>query len=183
LKNCLDSNRGVKQVADVILETERLILRPPITDDLSGWAALMADAEASRFIGGPLDVRAAWASLAVMTGSWSLQGFGNFSIIDKRTGAWMGRAGPWMPPGWPGPEIGWALRREYWGAGYAREASVAAIAWARDTLKWTRMIHVIHPENLRSIALAQSLGSSFEGRLGEGELGSPVPLLVFGLKF
>jgi RimJ/RimL family protein N-acetyltransferase len=183
LKNCPEFNRGAIQVADVILETQRLILRPPIADDLSGWAGLMADPEASRFIGGPLDVRAAWASLAVMTGSWSLQGFGNFSVIDKQTGAWIGRAGPWMPPGWPGPEIGWAFARQYWGQGFAREASEAAIVWVRDTLKWARMIHIIHPENLRSIALAQALGSSLEGRLEEGELGSPVRLLLFGRKF
>jgi len=34
------------------LETERLLLRPPIEADLDGWAELMADAESSRFIGG-----------------------------------------------------------------------------------------------------------------------------------
>jgi RimJ/RimL family protein N-acetyltransferase len=34
------------------LETARLILRPPAAEDLDGWAELMADAEAARYIGG-----------------------------------------------------------------------------------------------------------------------------------
>ena len=35
-----------------VLETERLILRPPIEADLDAWAAFAADAEAARFLGG-----------------------------------------------------------------------------------------------------------------------------------
>jgi RimJ/RimL family protein N-acetyltransferase len=34
------------------IETDRLILRPPRAEDLDGWAELMGDAEAARFIGG-----------------------------------------------------------------------------------------------------------------------------------
>ena len=37
-----------------VLETPRLLLRPPTLDDFDRWAELMADPEASRFIGGPL---------------------------------------------------------------------------------------------------------------------------------
>lgn len=169
-------------MADITLETERLILRPPVAEDFPAWAGMMADEEASRFIGGPLDRRHAWASMAVMAGAWSLQGMGNFSVLLKETGQWIGRAGPWMPEGWPGPEIGWAFAKAYWGKGYAREAAKASIGWARDALGWSRIIHIIHPQNLSSIALAQALGSEFINRLAEGELESPERLLLFGRK-
>lgn len=170
-------------MTDVILETERLILRPPILDDLAGWSEMMGDAEASHFIGGPLDARAARVNMFAMAGAWSLQGFGNFSVIHKETGQWIGRAGPWMPPGWPGPEVGWAFLRAYWRQGLAQEASRATISWVRETLGWQRIIHIIHPDNLDSIALAQALGSSFEDRLAVGALGSAERLLVFSQKF
>lgn len=168
---------------DVHIETPRLILRPPLLDDLPGWKAMMSDVHASRFIGGPLDETASWASLAIMAGAWQLDGFANFSILLKETGTWIGRAGPWMPDGWPGPEIGWALLREHWGRGYAREAAQASMDWVRTRLGWDHVIHIIHPQNGPSIALAEALGSSFEYRLEAGELDSETPLLVFGQRF
>lgn len=42
------------------LETDRLLLRPPLAGDLDGWAELMGDPEASRFIGGPMARSPAW---------------------------------------------------------------------------------------------------------------------------
>ena len=47
-----------------VLETERLLLRPPRQEDLGGWAALMADEESSKFIGGPVGRAAAWRGMA-----------------------------------------------------------------------------------------------------------------------
>ena len=45
---------------------------------------MMADPDNSRFIGGPLGPRAAWASLSIMAGSWALHGFGNFSVTRRK---------------------------------------------------------------------------------------------------
>ena len=167
-------------MANIQIETGRLILRPPQEGDLDGWSQLMAHEEASRFIGGPLEQRAAWASLSVMAGAWALHGFANFSIVDKETGLWIGRAGPWEPPGWPGSEIGWALLPSFWGRGLAHEAANATINWVREELGWKHIVHIIHPQNLRSIALAQSLGSKFKRHLAIGEIGNSETLLVFG---
>ena len=48
-----------------------------------------------------------------MAGSWALNGFGMFSVIEKASGLWLGRIGPWRPDGWPGNEVGWGLVSEY----------------------------------------------------------------------
>ena len=32
-----------------------------------------------------------------------------FSVIEKDSGRWIGRIGPWQPEGWPGTEVGWSL--------------------------------------------------------------------------
>lgn len=142
-----------------MIETERLLLRPPNTSDRSAWTAFLADPEVTRFIGGPQDEAGAWRNLCLFAGAWSIQGYSNFSVIEKASGLWVGRAGAWYPPGWPGREIGWAFRREVWGQGYATEAATACLAWAYEELGWTEAIHVIHPENLASIAVAKRIGA------------------------
>jgi RimJ/RimL family protein N-acetyltransferase len=104
-----------------------------------------------------------------MAGSWGLNGFGMFSLIEKATGRWVGRVGPWRPEGWPGTEIGWGLHPAAHGKGYAVEAATAAMDWVVDHLGWTRIIHCIDPANAPSIKVAQRIGSRFleEGRLPE----------------
>lgn len=153
------------------LETEPLILRPPIEDDLDGWEALAADAEAMRYLGGVQPRASAWRGHAMMAGSWALHGFGMFAVIDKASGHWIGRVGPWRPEGWPGTEIGWSLLRPFWGRGYAREAAAATMDWAVDALGWTDIIHTIAPDNVPSIGLAERLGSTYRG---PGRLPPPV---------
>ena len=68
------------------IETSRLILRPPIEEDLDGWAAFTADEEAVRYLGGPQPRETAWRFMAAMAGSWALKGFGMFSVVEKESG-------------------------------------------------------------------------------------------------
>jgi RimJ/RimL family protein N-acetyltransferase len=153
-----------------VIETERLILRPPLAEDLDGWAELAGDAEAARFIGGVQPRAGAWRSMAAMAGSWALHGFGMFSVIEKESGRWIGRLGPWRPEGWPGTEIGWGLVRAAWGKGYATEGAIAATGWALDALGWDDIVHCIDPANSASARVAERLGSV---RRGTGRLPAP----------
>lgn len=155
---------------DPILETERLILRRPIEADLEAWAAFAADEANTRFIGGPQPRAMAWRALATIAGSWVIKGYGMFSVIERATGNWIGRLGPWQPAGWPGPEIAWSLTRDAQGKGYAYEGATAAIDFAVDTLGWSRFIHCINPENASSAALAARLGST---NTGPGKMPEP----------
>lgn len=160
-----------------MLETPRLILRPPTQEDFPAFAAMQAEAETMRFLGGPTGPDAAWRMLAQLAGSWALLGFGMFSVIEKQSGCWVGRVGPWRPGGegggWPGSEVGWGVRADFAGKGYAHEAAVAAIDWAFDHLGWSEVIHCIEPQNARSIALAERLGSK---RLRAATLPPPINL-------
>jgi RimJ/RimL family protein N-acetyltransferase len=142
------------------LETQRLILRPPLEEDLDGLAALMADEEAACFVGGRQPRSGAWRQLAAFAGSWALRGYGMFSVIEKASGRWIGRVGPWQPEGWPGAEVGWALDRSAWGCGYATESAAASIDWAFEQLGWEDVIHCIAPANRPSIPVAERLGST-----------------------
>ena len=145
------------------LETARLILRPPLEEDLDDWAAFMADEQTARFVGGVQPRAVAWRFMATTAGSWVLKGFGMFSVIEKESGRWVGRLGPTQPEGWPGKEVGWGIVKSAWGKGYATEGATAAIDWVFDALGWTDVIHVIAPENLPSARVAERLGSAKRG--------------------
>lgn len=162
------------------LDTPRLRLRVPRADDLDAWAAMMADAEAARFIGGVASRSVTWRAMMSMIGAWHAQGFAMFSVYEIATARWVGRVGPWMPDGWPGTEVGWGIARECWGRGYATEAAAAAIDWAFDHLDWTEVIHCIDPANLASQGVARKLGSR---NRGPGKLPPPfedAPIDIWG---
>ncbi|MCB8883791.1 GNAT family N-acetyltransferase [Acidisoma cellulosilytica] len=152
-----------------ILETKRLLMRPPIADDFDAWAAFLADEHSTRFLGGPQTRTQAWRSIAIAAGCWSLQGFSMFSVIEKETGQWIGRIGPWRPVGWPGNEITWGITRAAQGRGFALEGTIAAIDWVFATLDWTEVIHTIEQANEGSAALARRLGSVLCGKVDRPE--------------
>lgn len=142
------------------LETDRLIMRPPVEADLEGWAAFDGDERATEFFGGPKGRAASWEFLSSAAGMWALRGCGLFSVLEKGSGRWIGRIGPWKPEG-ATAEIGWAILPSIWGNGYATEGARAAIDWVIDTLGWTQICHCIDAQNAASIAVAQRLGSQW----------------------
>ena len=155
---------------DLQLETPRLVLRPPRLEDLDAWSAMMADEPTTRFIGGVAERPVCWRQLMTMIGAWSAHGFAMFSVVERASGRWIGRVGPWRPEGWPGTEVGWSIVRDCWGRGYAVEAAIATTDWAFETLGWIDVIHSIAPDNVASQRVAQKLGSRL---LGPGRLPPP----------
>lgn len=153
-----------------LLETERLTLRPIALEDFPRWAGMMADPEAARFLGGAQSAAVAWRGFMTMAGAWGLTGISMFSVIERATGLWLGRIGPWQPYGWPGTEVGWGLHPDAQGKGYGVEAATAAIDYAFDVLGWTEVIHCIDPDNTPSQRLAERLGST---NLGPTRLPAP----------
>jgi RimJ/RimL family protein N-acetyltransferase len=153
------------ELKDLRIETARLILRPPRLEDFESWAAFQNDEIATRFVGGRQARGLAWRTFMCMCGAWAMTGVAMFSVIEKSSGKWIGRLGPWHPDGWPGDEVGWGIAREHWGKGYASEGAAAAMDYAFDVLGWDKVIHVIDPENKASIGVARKLGSTLLRRV------------------
>jgi len=150
----------------ITLETERLILRMFRQEDLDAYAAMCADEEVMRYIGEgkAIDRVGAWRQMAMMLGQWCLKGHGQFALEERATGVLLGRAGYFEPEGWPGFELGWLLRRESWGKGYATEATRLLLRHAFEAMGRERVISLIRPANTRSIRVAERLGERLEGR-------------------
>jgi RimJ/RimL family protein N-acetyltransferase len=140
------------------VETERLLLREWRGEDLDAYAAMYADPEVTRFLGGPADREDAWRRMAMMAGHWVVRGYGNWVLERREDGRMIGRAGLWRPEGWPGLEVGWLLARDAWGHGYATEAGRAACQWARRELGADELISIIAVGNAASRRVAERLG-------------------------
>jgi RimJ/RimL family protein N-acetyltransferase len=169
----------------VTLETERLILRMWEGRDFDALASMLAEPEVMRFLsadGKPMSRFDAWRSLCANIGHWQLRGFGMFAVLERVTGELVGRIGPWQPEGWPGLEIGWTLRSQYWGRGYATEAVNRCITYAFNELQRTHLISLIDPGNLRSIRVAERVGERLEGTTTLPHLPGDRRVLQYGLR-
>lgn len=158
-------------MTEPVIETARLILRPPVVEDFSRWAEFHADPETNRFLGGVQPPPQTWRTMMAVIGQWAATGEAMFSVIEKDSGLWMGRIGPLHPYGWPGTEVGWSLHPDARGRGYAIEAAAASMDYAVDVLRWTDVIHCIAPANLASARVAERLGST---NRGPGRLPEPM---------
>jgi RimJ/RimL family protein N-acetyltransferase len=149
----------------VELQTARLTLRMLREADLDAYAEMYADPEVMRYIGDgqPLNRHMAWRNLAMMVGHWSLRGYGLWAAEELSSGALVGRIGFWNPEGWPGFELGWMLRRSFWGRGFATEGARAALQYAFSQLGQPQVISLILPDNAASIRVAQRLGQRLQG--------------------
>jgi len=154
------------QSNDPVIETERLLLRRWREADIEPNTAMLADPASGRFItsdGKPVtDAFLGWRNAAIMAGHWTLHGFGMFVVEEKQTGSFVGRVGPWSPPGWPGFEIGWGIASDFRGKGYAVEAATASIDWVFARFEIDRIIHCIDRENVASQGVARRLGAIIE---------------------
>jgi RimJ/RimL family protein N-acetyltransferase len=147
------------------LETARLTLRMLREEDLDTYAAICADPDVMRYLGeGKTLTRAeAWRQMALIIGHWQLRGYGFWAVEERATGALLGRIGFFIPEGWPGFELGWVLRREAWGQGYATEGAQRALAHAFTAMDREHVISLIYPANTPSIRVAERIGETLEG--------------------
>jgi len=149
------------------LVTARLDLRMFREDDLDAYAEMSADAEVMRFIGvgGPVGADVAWRQMALFLGEWALHGYGMWAVEERASGLLIGRVGFLNPHGWPACELGWLLKRDAWGRGFALEAAQAGKTYGRTNLGIGELISLIRPDNERSIALAHRLGAALDRKI------------------
>ena len=162
--------------SDVRLETARLLLRPMTTRDLDDFVALHEDPEVTRFIT-VFDRAASEERLRKNDEEWAERGHGIFAVLrrdegDADAGEFIGRASVKHWPQFEETEVGWALRREAWGHGYATEAARALVDWAFSEFDLPYLTAMVAPGNERSVRVVERLCMT---QIREDELlGDPV---------
>jgi len=150
-------------MAEVAVQTERLRLRTWDPEDLDEFMAHTNTEPVMRWLGG---VRArAWHEAALGRIEGYQRNFGHtFWIVERKSdGALLGFCGLKRvnSEGAPFPgdfEVGWRLREDAWGQGYAKEAAIASLDLAFDRFGAPHVVALTVNQNESSQGLMKRLG-------------------------
>jgi len=150
-----------------ILTTARLRLEPMADAHLDGLNALNADPEVMRYISGRPETREeTQAVITKVKDRWAAMGYSWWTFIEIDSGQIVGAGAlqnlrremqPLPDPACP-LELGWRLRRDRWGRGYASEAAFAMGDWAFDAFRPGELLAVCEPANTASSSVMKRLG-------------------------
>jgi RimJ/RimL family protein N-acetyltransferase len=152
----------VEQV--VVLETSRLRLREFVPQDAGALATVLGDPIAMQYYPAPFDRKGVEEWIERNRNRYQRDGYGLWAMLLKDSGELIGDCGCFLRDieGREDVEIGYHVRRDLWGIGYATEAAQACMQYAYTTLGFDRVISLIRPENLQSIRVAEKNGLTCE---------------------
>jgi [ribosomal protein S5]-alanine N-acetyltransferase len=163
-----------------VIETERLALREFTLDDVDGMFAIIGDAETMKYYPQTFsrDDAADWIQRNLER--YRHDGFGLYAVTLKASGNFIGDCGfAWQEvEGETLLEVGYHLRRDQWGHGYATEAARACMDYAFRDLGATEVVSLIRPENLPSRRVAERNGLQVERQVTHAGL----PHLLYVMK-
>jgi RimJ/RimL family protein N-acetyltransferase len=165
-----------------VLETTRLVLRPPTRDHAEGFFRMRAHPEATRFLfvapfGSVEDAAASMERIALQrvtgkTVSWA--------ITLRDGGAFIGVCGlVRVDHGTGSAHVAYELDARHWGHGFMSEALARVLAYGRDELGLTHFEAHIDPENERSIRLATRLGFTYSHSTREADGPGPDDTAIY----
>lgn len=147
-----------------MITTDRFILRPFERGDYEAYLSMVADPQPNvpwRQVMSPED---AWHRLVRFVGHWTMFGYGNFAVLEKGSGLFLGETGFWeahrgMGVGYDDfDETGWSIVSSWLGRGVAFEAADAVHKWYAEAVGRRRTVCMTDPANERSIRIARKLG-------------------------
>ncbi len=180
-------------MAEFVAETERLRLRTWDEADEAGFYDIMNTPAVMRWLGG-LQSREEWSAGYQRLRAYERDFGFTFWIVERRSDhAILGfcglkRANALGGEAFAGEvEIGWRLREDVWGQGYAKEAAIRCLELAFDRFAAQRVIAVTAAGNLPSQGLMVRLGMTRRADLdfvdGRFDADSDVnPQVVFALE-
>lgn len=150
-------------MADIVIETERLVLRRIDESDAALQYRLLNTPVVMEHLGGPKELHEIEAKHAKSMAGFAREGFGFMMMIEKSSGDLVGHAGmkrvdnP-LAPNQGDHEIGWLVREDRWRMGYASEAMRAVIDWAFSTIGAPHLVALTSQANAPSWRLMEKLG-------------------------
>jgi ribosomal-protein-alanine N-acetyltransferase len=146
------------------VETKRLILRSFREEDVDAMGQLFANPDFMRFSLGAFTERKKTVDFIEKVMGWDLAGLpSQFAVVLRGDAAVIGYCGFHHHPEVPGEiEIGYRLHPDYWNRGLITEAARAVRDHAFADLKLSRVISLIHPENIPSRRVAEKNGMKIE---------------------
>lgn len=145
--------------------TPRLVARRIAASDIDSMLAVYGDPDVVRYVadGKPLDRARCEQWIEITLRNYATRGYGMVALVGQTNSSVIGFCGLVHPAGQAEPEIKYALRRDCWGKGFATEAAIGLLGYARR-LTLPRVIATTDPENASSHRVLLKAG------MGRGEL-------------
>ena len=150
-------------MADIIAETDRLILRTIEESDAAEQYRLLNTPAVMARLGGPKELHEIEAKHAKAIQWYATCGFSFLMLVEKDTGELVGHAGiklvdnP-LAKNQGDHEIGWLIREDRWRRGYAEEAVRAILDWAFGRVDAPQVVALTSDLNVASWKLMEKLG-------------------------
>lgn len=146
-----------------ILNSARLHIRPFLPADIDLLYHLDSDPTVLKYIGPPKTQIESKDRFEKINEIYRLHpGFGKFTIIHKKSNQAIGWV--WIGPldgDWGTIEIGYRLKSDTWGNGYATEISKKLLDYGFQVKNLDKIVGVTHLENIASQKVLQNIGLRF----------------------
>lgn len=154
----------------MIIETERLVLRPFTEVDKAPYAAINADPETMRYFDAPFSRQRSDESVQRSIDAIAAHGFHFVATELKATGALLGIIGiakidaatKALLPGVPEVEIGWRIDRRHWGQGLATEGARACLKYGWEKLNLPEIVALTATQNMPSRRVMEKIGMHYD---------------------
>jgi RimJ/RimL family protein N-acetyltransferase len=148
----------------IILETDRLLPREFVMDDVDDFFRMVRDPDVTRYTGdGGKTLEEARKGLEErLFQDYQKYGYGRWAAVYKATGTIIGFAGLKYLDDVGEVDLGYRFFKEHWGKGLATEASRAILAYGCDVLRLQRIIGIADIGKKASIRVLEKVGFSFE---------------------
>lgn len=161
--NTLDKN--ILYRSYTLIETSRLLLRKPDTEDFDIISEILSSPEQTKFLPNeaPYPIEKQQEYLANRIKHWALNGFGTFIVCLKEDpNVKLGFVGIEFAPNPEFVDIRYGISKSFEGKGYITEAAKKLLSWIFNNTEHTKVYGVSMPENLASIAIIKKLGMTVE---------------------
>jgi RimJ/RimL family protein N-acetyltransferase len=152
---------------DYIIKTKRLGLRNWLPSDTAPFAAMCADDEVMKHFPGTLSFQETENLISILQKHFEDFGYTYFAVDVLETNEFIGFAGiknqTWESNYTPCVDIGWRLKREAWGKGYATEAAKACLENASTLFNIKEILAFTTDTNLASENVMKKIGMQYIG--------------------
>ncbi|SRX54335.1 GNAT family N-acetyltransferase [Aequorivita sp. CIP111184] len=147
------------------LETDRLLMRDLVDEDVHGMFAMDSDAEVHKFLGNKPIATIAEAQKYIdsIKQQYIEKGIGRWAVVEKETGSFMG---------WSGfkfntdilngrsnyYDLGYRFIKKYWGKGYATETAIASLHHGFTNLDYKEIVGIAEEANTASNIILTNIG-------------------------
>ncbi len=153
-----------------ILETERCIIRETTTDDVDSFYEIYREPSITEYMEGLYEDRDAEVAYVhdYIRNVYRFYGYGMWTILEKKNGKIIGRAGLSWREGYDLPELGFVIGVPWQRQGYAYEVCLAILAYGREELGFSSFQALIAEGNEKSRRLCEKLGFAYQETVETG---------------